>query len=58
MRRNLDALKIELYNAISNWNDFTENNDGDRILTEEEVGTISDGMFDAMENGLSARGLI
>lgn len=41
MRRNLDALYIELYNAVSNWNDFTENGEGERILTQVQVGEYS-----------------
>lgn len=48
MRRNLDALSTELYNAVSNWNDFTENEDGDKILTEAEVGSYSDSLYEKL----------
>ncbi len=41
MRRNLDALRTELYCAISNWNDFTESDTGERILTEAEVSAMA-----------------
>lgn len=58
MRRNLDALSTELYNAVSNWNDFTENDEGQKILTEPEVGAQADMAFDTIKDNLQELGLV
>lgn len=58
MRRNLDALSTELYNAVSNWNDFTDNDEGDKILTEHEVAAQADMAFDTIKDNLQELGLI
>jgi hypothetical protein len=58
VRRNLDALDTELYNAVSNWNDFTENEDGGSILTEAEVGEYARNAFKMICADLSGEGLI
>jgi hypothetical protein len=58
MRRNLDALSTELYNAVSNWNDFTENEDGERILSESECAEQDDMAFDTIKDNLQELELI
>jgi hypothetical protein len=46
MRQNLNALSVELYNAISNWNDCTYNDDDNTVLTEEQVGQYADSLYE------------
>lgn len=58
MRSNLDALSTELYNAISNWNDFTEGEDGDRLLSEAEVDDYAVGAYQKIREDLFETGLI
>lgn len=58
MISNLDALQTELYNAISNWNDSTQNEDGEKILTEREVGAQAHMAFDTVSDNLQELGLI
>jgi hypothetical protein len=58
MRQNLDSLSVELYNAISNWNDFTENEDGENILTESEVGGYANALYELMTSDMMEIGQI
>lgn len=58
MRRNLGALSAEIYNAVSNWNDFTESDTGERILAEHEVAEQADMAFDTIKDNLQELGLI
>lgn len=58
MRQNLDSLSVELYNAISNWNDFTDNDLGERVLTEFEVGDYAASLYEKMISDMYEAGQI
>lgn len=58
MRRNLGALNTELYNAVSNWNDFTESDTGERILTEAQVDVMALAAYQMMVKDMQREGLV
>lgn len=58
MRVNLDTLQTQLYCAISNWNDFTESQTGERLLTDAQVSAQADMAFDTISDNLYEEGIL
>ena len=58
MRQNLDALSTQLYNAVSNWNDFAESETGERILTEAQVSEYAAVAYEHILADMTEMGLV
>lgn len=58
MRRNLTALSQELREAITNWNEFTEDDKGNTILEVTEIEDFAQSAMNAVEAALYEEGKI
>lgn len=41
----MSELATEIYCGISNWNDASDDGNGERYLTEQQVGELSDALY-------------
>lgn len=56
MRQNTDALWTELRDALDTWNSTTENEEGNNVLTDDEVNGYAHALHSHMMNDMFEMG--